>query len=28
MMAIYLVLSLAIAGALNWVNARTRLVER
>ncbi len=28
MMAIYLVLSLAIAGALNWVNARNLLVER
>ena len=28
MMAIYLALSLAIAGALNVVNARTRLVER
>jgi len=28
MMAIYLVLSLAIAGGLNWVNARNLLVER
>jgi general L-amino acid transport system permease protein len=28
MMAIYLILSLAIAGSLNWVNARNLLVER